>query len=301
MKAAVDGVVPLEKLGPSPTLEPREVISSVMAALHRSNWDSPTPFYGFEVALRFLAPTHQAKQKKAKPAGFSRFMRQPHKVGQISWNEYRFEGPVIELKGAGADGCDEVYQMCSMRASPSEEWMSTRWKLVLSVSDFGEYVSQPQWLVEAVFANEPDTQEDVEFLRSKQPGAGSEAREADEPRVVVDRVMHALRRMDEPYPLHGAAMATRYCSPRNRASELNPEVFARYLEDPWYSILVEWDEKAEDDDDEGDETGCATDTRRCTKEVDVLVRRDGEDSYTMVSWELSQYDGNWLIDSLNII
>eukprot|EP00966_Prymnesium_polylepis_P314786 7273465-Prymnesium_polylepis.1 len=96
-------------------------------------------------------------------------------------------------------------------------------------------------------------------------------------------------------------MATRYCSPRNRASELNPEVFARYLEDPWYSILVEWDEKAEDDDDEGDETGCATDTRRCTKEVDVLVRRDGEDSYTMVSWELSQYDGNWLIDSLNII
>eukprot|EP00966_Prymnesium_polylepis_P154353 3563999-Prymnesium_polylepis.1 len=74
-----------------------------------------------------------------------------------------------------------------MRASPSEEWMSTRWKLVLSVSDFGEYVSQPQWLVEAVFANEPDTQEDVEFLRSKQPGAGSEAREADEPRVVVDR------------------------------------------------------------------------------------------------------------------
>eukprot|EP00966_Prymnesium_polylepis_P148729 3436046-Prymnesium_polylepis.1 len=107
MKAAVDGVVPLEKLGPSPTLEPREVISSVMAALHRSNWDSPTPFYGFEVALRFLAPTHQAKQKKAKPAGFSRFMRQPHKVGQISWNEYRFEGPVIELKGAGADGCDE--------------------------------------------------------------------------------------------------------------------------------------------------------------------------------------------------
>lgn len=43
-------VVPLEVLNPLPSLEPREVINAVNAALHRSNWDTPTPFYGFEVA-----------------------------------------------------------------------------------------------------------------------------------------------------------------------------------------------------------------------------------------------------------
>ena len=66
--------VPLESLNPSPMLAPREVISSVMAALHMSNWDCPTAFYGFEVALRFLAPTHAAKLRRAKPAGFSRYL-----------------------------------------------------------------------------------------------------------------------------------------------------------------------------------------------------------------------------------
>ncbi len=41
-----------------------------------------------------------------------------------------------------------------------------------------------------------------------------------------DQVMRALR--DD--PLDGAAVATRYCSPSNRASELSPETFARYLQ-----------------------------------------------------------------------
>ena len=41
-----------------------------MAALHRSNWETPTPFYGFEVALRFFAPTHQAKPRTRR-TGFA--------------------------------------------------------------------------------------------------------------------------------------------------------------------------------------------------------------------------------------
>ena len=65
--------------------------------------------------------------------------------------------------------------------------------------------------------------------------------------------MAALRTMNEPYPLAGAEVATRYCSPQNRASELSPEVFARYLEDPWYSVLAEWDEKMDDEDEEEEE------------------------------------------------
>jgi hypothetical protein len=42
--------------------------------------------------------------------------------------------------------------------------------------------------------------------------------------------MAALRTKNDPDPLAGAEVATRYCSPQNRASELSPEVFARYLE-----------------------------------------------------------------------
>ena len=99
-------VVPLQHVQPSPTLTPRDVVNSVMSALHRTNWDTPTPYYGFEVALRFLAPTHMAKLNNAKPGGYARYMRQPHKVGQITWNEFRFEGDVILLEGGS--GPDEV-------------------------------------------------------------------------------------------------------------------------------------------------------------------------------------------------
>ena len=134
--------MPIEHLNPLPQLQPREVIATVMAALHRSNWDSPRSFYGFEIALKFLAPTHSAKLRSAKPAGFSRYLRQPHKISQIEWNEYRFEGDTVMLKDD--DGRDEAYQMCSMRSSPTAEWQSARWKLVAVESDFGEGVCVSQ-------------------------------------------------------------------------------------------------------------------------------------------------------------
>jgi len=281
---------------PTPLLSPRDVISSVMAALHRSNWDTPRAFYGFEIALRFLAPTHQAKLKRAKPGGFSRFLRQPHKISQIMWNEYRFEGEPIML--TDTTGRQEAYQMCSMRSSPSEPWMTSRWKLVNVESDFGEVVKR-QWMVEAVFADQPDTVEDIEYLRSKKVAEAPESNET--PRDVVESVMRALRHMDEPTPLHGAAVATQYCSPNNRASELSPEVFARYLDDPWYSILRQWDEL---DIDVADAEECTVEdvSGACSQaEVEALVRREGEQSFTVVSWQLAMYDGQWLIDALNII
>jgi len=291
-KAEKGTKVPIPFLSPAPSLAPRDVIDAVMASLHRTNWDDPTEYYGFEVALGFLAPGHNAILRKAKPSGFARFLRQPHKVAQIAWNEYRFEGELVEL--TDDDGRLEVYQMVSMRANPDDEWSSVRWHLVKTTIDWGE-VSRGVWLVENVFTDEPDTPEDVEFLRSHAPAAGAaNAMELDSPRTVVDRVMKALRHMDEPYPLHGAAVATRYCSPRNRASELSPAVFAGYLEDEWYAILKEWDvmddDSAEEDEDE-----------LWTGEVECSVRREEEDSFTLVSWRLSQYDGRWLIDSLNII
>ena len=33
----------------------------------------------------------------------------------------------------------------------------------------------------------------------------------------------------------------------------------------------------------------------------VLVRRGGDESFSMVSWLMSQHDERWLIDSLNIV
>ena len=55
----------------------------------------------------------------------------------------------------------------------------------------------------------------------------------DSPAAVVERVMRALRKPNEPYPLHGAEVAIRYCSPTNRASQLSPAAFSQYLMEPW--------------------------------------------------------------------
>ena len=287
MSASSENVVPMESTSPSPNLEVREVISSMMAALHPSNHDKPKELYGFEVALRFLAPTHSAKIRGAKPGGFARYLRQPHKASQISWSDYRYEGEVVYLKSD--EGVEEAYQMTSMRSSPTADWTPARWKLVKVAGDFGESVMPSQWMVEAVYSGEPDTPEDIEFLRQHQALPAGEA-SIESPRAVVEMVMKALRDMDEPYELHGAVVATRYCSPRNRASELSPQVFARYLEDPWYSILTEWDEMQEEETDDF----LLDDYLAGQASTDVLVRREDEEDFTMVSWDLSLYDGQWV-------
>ena len=113
---------------------------------------------------------------------------------------------------------------------------------------------------------------------------------------VVETVMQALRKPDDPYPLHGAEVAIRYCSPTNRASQLSPQSFAQYLREPWYAILTEWDEmELEEEDEDEDEEECDG-----TAEQDVLVKREGDDSWTIVNWQLSKHNGRWLTDSLTI-
>lgn len=301
MRADNVKVVTIDHLNPLPSLAPRDVITNTMAALHRSNWDVPEPHYGFEVALRFLAPTHQAKILKAKPAGFARFMQRPHKKSQILWHEFKFDGELVLL--TSDDGVEEAYQTVSLRSDSEEEWKTSRWKLVHVSFDAGESVTPPVWLVEHVFVEEPDTMEDVEYLREKaklEPQSlnwNGQIVPLESPREVVTRVMKAIRQMDEPYPLHGAAVATRYCSPNNRASELSPAVFATYLSEPFYSVLAEWDEMKFDDDDDEDE-GEEGDNEM---EYDVLVKRKDDESFSIVSWVLSLYDGQWLIDSMNVI
>ena len=144
--------------------------------------------------------------------------------------------------------------------------------------------------------------------------------------------MRALRKPDEPYPLHGSEVAIRYCSPTNGASRVSPSTFATYLAEPHYQILTEWDEMEIEDDGE-----CSLDTNSCDvrplvsttlslacclssqralraclvltqrsldrrrpPQVDVLVKRSDDDSYTVVNWVLSRHNGRWLTDSLTI-
>ena len=91
----------------------------------------------------------------------------------------------------------------------------------------------------------------------------------------------------------GAAVAVRYCSPTNGASSLSPEAFAAYLQEPWYQILTQWEEMEIDDDDDIDASGN-------TAEVEVLVRRDPADSFSVVSFQMSRHDARWLVDGLGI-
>ena len=95
--------------------------------------------------------------------------------------------------------------------------------------------------------------------------------------------MRGMRRPDEPYRNHGAATAVRYCSPTNGASSLTPEAFAGYLREPWYKLLLEWEEMELDDEEDIDSTGN-------TAEVDVQVRRDPDDSFSIVSFQLSRHN-----------
>ena len=58
---------------------------------------------------------------------------------------------------------------------------------------------------------------------------------SETPADVVRTVMEAVRSINEPYALHGAEVAIRYCSPTNRARRLTPQAFAQYLDEPWYA------------------------------------------------------------------
>jgi len=398
---------------PSQALGPREVIDLVLAALHRDHSDEPSPNFGAEVALRFLAPGHQFFG--TSPSTFRQWLGQPHKRSLVSWREYRYDGDLVVVEGR-ADLPSEAYQQVSVRSDPTSPWETARWLLV-QVDSAAGFEAQRQWMVEGVFVAEPDLScdsliaeqltiadafdwaptlsaseqrslfsqvdadgsgaisldelasitsalgvtalsdsaleelfdevdadgsgevdfDEFEALLGKANARGSgrgvaagaaanaaelaavlarSARTLEGPRQVVSTVMEALRRMDEPYPFHGAELAMHYCSPTNPASTLSPEGFARYLDEPWYSPLISWDElRFRDEAGEGEaEDEAETEAEgkgegrvgeggggrwASTAEVDVLVR-EGCGSWSVVAFMLSRHNGRWLIDSLDI-
>ena len=134
----------LARAGPSPVLQPRELIQTMMQCLHSSSWDDPRPYFGFEVALRFLSPSHQCFG--FLPRDFFRYLRQPHKQTLINWNEYKWAGDTTILEG------EEAYQQLTV-CDKEGVCQSVRFMLV-RVSPNAEPHSQ--WAVDAVFVAEPD-------------------------------------------------------------------------------------------------------------------------------------------------
>eukprot|EP00967_Tisochrysis_lutea_P006700 scaffold7963_cov34-Tisochrysis_lutea.AAC.3 len=133
------------------------------------------------------------------------------------------------------------------------------------------------------------------FARLVTDGVRSSTDSARSPRAVVEKVVQALRQGDDPYPLHGAEVAVKFCSPSNPAAQLTPATFASYLSEPHYAILTEWDEiEFDDEDEEEDWTGT-------TAETSVLVKRADDDSFTYINFMLSRHSGRWLIDSLTLV
>jgi hypothetical protein len=59
-----------------------------------------------------------------------------------------------------------------------------------------------------------------------------------------------------------------------------------------YQILTEWDEL--ELEAEAEPVGAGV-VRQC-----ALCRRDGEDLWAVVSWQLSRHSGRWLLDSLSV-
>jgi len=272
----------LKDAAPTPALQPREVIRTVMWAIHKDNLDRPRARFGCEVALRFLAPTNPAS--RVTPHRFAEFLRQEWYLPLKEWDECMWEGDLVLLQNGR-----EAYQQCAVRSAPSQPWKRVRWSLAHVPAASGS-----EWLIQSVFVQEPDS---VSVGGEAEPPSNwrrLEARESGTPAEVVMKVMRAVRRVDEPYPLHGCEVAIRYCSPSNAASRLSPQGFQQYLKEPWYRIMTEWDE-VQLEEEPAEEAADVT-----SRSVDVLVRRAGEDSWTIVNWQLSLHSGQWLTDSLTI-
>lgn len=266
---------------PRPQLSPRDVIATLLTALHKSNLDTPRLRFGAEVVLRFLAPTNPASRVTAER--FSQYLMQSWYDPLLSWSEYKWHGDTVFL----SDG-NEAYQQVVVRAAPDEEWTSVRWILSLA---------QSEWRVESVFVQEPDGDEALADIEGRLEFLGS-AHGTESPTQVVAKVMRALRNLDEPRVLHGAEIAIRFCSPTNAASRLSPRAFAQYLQEPWYRILTEWDEMQLEDDDDDDGDDSADDSS--VVEQSVLVKRTEDESWSVVNWQLSRHSGRWLIGALTI-
>ena len=130
---------------PSQSLEPRNVILTLMHALHKKNLDTPSARFGCAVVLRFLAPENPAS--RATPQRFAEYLAQPWYLPLLEWSEFRWEGDTVLLSNGR-----EAYQQLNVRSGEGGEWTNVRWILEkVGVDGSGE------WRLESVFVQEPDS------------------------------------------------------------------------------------------------------------------------------------------------
>ena len=127
----------------------------MMSAVHRSNVNSVEhPYLGCDVALRFLASTHQfagVAEQLGGPPAFERYLRQPHKQPLTTWQEYRMDSRAIIVERTNHPW--EAYQQVDVRGSSDAEWSRIRW--LLKKEDGA-------WRVDGVYSEEPDDESDAE-------------------------------------------------------------------------------------------------------------------------------------------
>lgn len=154
-----------------------------MAALHKTNLDRPRPRFGCEVALRFLSPSNPASRASAQL--FAQYLNQPWYQGLLDWAEFRMDGELTMLREG-----KEAYQQVAVRSGPDAPWTSIRWILV-RVPFYG---SSDQWMVEAVFTQEPDDGASVLLGSSKSGSRAGDTLggEQEQPREIVMKVCRSL-------------------------------------------------------------------------------------------------------------
>ena len=152
--APLRGADELLTVHPGPDQSPRDVIDTMMSAIHRDHLNSLVhPYLGCEVALRFLASTHQAAsfEREGGPPAFERYLRQPHKQSLTTWREYRPVGDPIVVERSMHPW--EAYQQLEVRAGDGGEWSTIRW-LLLKQLDAAS--GEASWRVEGIYTEEPD-------------------------------------------------------------------------------------------------------------------------------------------------
>lgn len=111
----------------------------------------------------------------------------------------------------------------------------------------------------------------------------------DDPTAVAGKVMSALRNDG----VDGCQTAIDYCSEKNAAKKLEASSFFSYLQEPYYKILSEWDEIEFQDGEVLNDDGSEIDQA-------ALVKRTGDDSWSVVHWKMSKESGAWLMDGMSI-
>ncbi|CAM9491293.1 unnamed protein product [Chrysoparadoxa australica] len=278
---------------PNKLQSPSYVVTTVLNALRHS--DEPYRHHGGEVAIRFCSSTNPASN--LSPVQMDRYMSDPalpfyHILGE--WDEMDTGGALT----FDSDGV-RAYQQVGIRRA-DEGWATVNFDLVKE---------DECWLIQRLWVDDhhqgeteaadldlfADIANDVMACRFSDYDPAqlvSWLEQSPDPSISAKLVafysLCALRANDVPYPNHGAEFTIRFCSPSNVASTLTPSHFSKYLDDPWYRIIGEWEELSMHSQEvDGD-----------SADLVILLKRQGEEEWTSLNWELTRHKSVWLTEKI---